>query len=294
MTHTDEELITVVIPLYNKADTICRALDSVQRQSYPAWEVVVVDDGSQDDGPHRVDEYGDSRVRMLRQPNAGVSAARNRGAQAARGAYVLYLDADDHLEPDCLAVLYGLIRTYGTRVAAANFFIDPGQGRPYPFSVYPHVGVLRSPFRAIYLMDVVLRSGSYLLQTEVARRYPFDEALWRYEDYAQQINMLRHETVAYSPVPVMTYRLDNLGLSVRDDRFDRDFLSVMPATAPGFWERMLYAYLLDEGTRFYPRRATELARTYSAYGKYVRLAHLLRPFFRWRHSWHKHVYFKKY
>lgn len=286
----NEELISVVIPLYNKESTIERTLDSLQAQTYTTWEALVVDDGSSDGGPARVERYVDERIRLLRKTNGGVSAARNFGVRHARGAYVLFLDADDCLFPVCLGELLALIREYGVGVAAANLRIDYGDGRSSVFSVYPHRGVVPCPVRALFLKEVVLRSGSFLLRTEVARRYPYDETLWRYEDYEQQLAMLRREPVAYSPVPVMTYMLDNPGLSVQDSRFDKDFTSRLPQQADSFWEGMLYGYLLDEGMRFYPRRAGWLATQYAAYRKYIRLGHILRPVFRWRHSWLKRRY----
>ena len=71
--------VTVVIPLYNKAETIVAAVESVRRQSFQDWLLIVVDDGSRDDGAARVEALGDPRVRVIRQPNAGVAAARNAG-----------------------------------------------------------------------------------------------------------------------------------------------------------------------------------------------------------------------
>ena len=92
--------ISVVIPLYNKQAYVERAVASVLQSGYPAHEVIVVDDGSTDEGPRRVSAMGDPRVRVIKQPNAGVSAARNRGISAATGDYVAFLDADDYWTPE--------------------------------------------------------------------------------------------------------------------------------------------------------------------------------------------------
>jgi len=91
-------LVSVVIPTYNYGHLLAAAVDSALAQTYPAVEVVVVDDGSTDDTPSRLAGYGD-RIRVIRQENQGLSAARNTGIRAARGEYVALLDSDDAFHP---------------------------------------------------------------------------------------------------------------------------------------------------------------------------------------------------
>lgn len=93
--------ISVVIAVYNGERTIARAVESVLGQTYPALQLVVVDDGSTDDTARVVRGYGE-RVRYIRQSNAGVSAARNAGASATSGEWLAFLDADDWYYPDRL------------------------------------------------------------------------------------------------------------------------------------------------------------------------------------------------
>lgn len=97
--------IGVVIPALNAGRFIGDALGSLRRQTHPAWQAVVVDDGSTDDTAALAAASGDPRVRVLRQDHAGVSAARNHGAAALAGDALLFLDADDWLAPDALARL---------------------------------------------------------------------------------------------------------------------------------------------------------------------------------------------
>lgn len=86
---------SVVIPLYNKGEYIRTTIESVLMQTYQELEVIVVDDGSSDDGPALVAAIEDPRVKLICQPNGGVSRARNQGIKAATGDIVTFLDADD-------------------------------------------------------------------------------------------------------------------------------------------------------------------------------------------------------
>lgn len=118
-------MISVIIPLYNKRDSIATALNSVLAQTYQDFEVVVVDDGSTDDGAAVVERYTDERIRLIHQANAGVSAARNRGIDEARGEYVAFLDADDEWMPEFLEEIVALMREYPEcRALATSYFFS--------------------------------------------------------------------------------------------------------------------------------------------------------------------------
>jgi len=92
---------SVIIPAYNAAATVSRAIDSVRAQSSPAHEIIVVDDGSSDETALVAGRYHDA-VKVIRQVNCGVAAARNAGARAASGDWLAFLDADDWYSPDRL------------------------------------------------------------------------------------------------------------------------------------------------------------------------------------------------
>lgn len=96
-------LVSVLVPAYNRADTIAETLDSLIQQSYPNLEIVVVDDGSTDATAQVAARYAD-RVRYVRQINGGLASARNRAQREARGKYLAWLDADDIAEPERIAL----------------------------------------------------------------------------------------------------------------------------------------------------------------------------------------------
>ena len=101
-------MISVVIALYNKERHIARAIQSVLGQTCGDFELVIVDDGSTDEGAKVVESFNDRRIRSIHQQNAGVSAARNRGVAEARADLIAFLDADDEWKPDYLEAIISL------------------------------------------------------------------------------------------------------------------------------------------------------------------------------------------
>ncbi len=132
--HTPVPAVSVLTPAFDVARFIGAALDSVLAQTTRDWEMVVVDDGSQDGTAAVVSSRRDPRIRLIRQENAGVSAARNRAIAAARGEAILFLDADDWLAPDALARLSAALHAAPEAVGAYGAFAfvaeDAGPGDP--------------------------------------------------------------------------------------------------------------------------------------------------------------------
>ncbi len=95
--------VSVIAALYNKGPYIAETLRSVLAQTLPDWELIVVENGSTDDGPAIVRQFTDPRIRLVASPKRGPGAARNFGLQHATGEWILFLDADDLIEPDYLA-----------------------------------------------------------------------------------------------------------------------------------------------------------------------------------------------
>lgn len=104
--------ISIIMPLHNKESSVLSSIASVQAQSFPYWELVVIDDGSTDTGPEKVAALNDERIRLIRQTNGGVSAARNRGIAEARCELLTFLDADDTWLPGFLQAIVALARDF--------------------------------------------------------------------------------------------------------------------------------------------------------------------------------------
>jgi len=105
-----QPLVSIVMPAYNSARHIGRAIESVLRQTYETWELIIVDDGSTDDTSDVVKGFADDRIEYVRTKNGGASAARNAGLDKARGEVVAFLDSDDVWYADKLAVQMATFR----------------------------------------------------------------------------------------------------------------------------------------------------------------------------------------
>ena len=121
--HRSTELISVIVPVYNAEEWVRDALASLQAQSYADFEAILVDDGSTDGSADICREYSekDSRFRLIRQPNAGVSAARNTGLDSARGEWTAFMDADDIMPPDALETMMTAAAKSGAGIVAGGY-----------------------------------------------------------------------------------------------------------------------------------------------------------------------------
>lgn len=116
--------ISVVIPTYNRARIVTKAIESVLAQTFPASEIIVVDDGCSDDTLEVLAAYGDG-IRIVSRPNTGISGARNDGVQAARCEWIAFLDDDDEYTPQRLQIAAeAIVKHPGAVVHASNISIS--------------------------------------------------------------------------------------------------------------------------------------------------------------------------
>jgi glycosyltransferase involved in cell wall biosynthesis len=112
-----DDVVSIVMPMYNMRRYVHEAIESVLRQDYPHFELVIVDDGSTDGGHEVVQRYSDPRIRLIRTDNRGLCAARNRGVDESRGKYITFLDSDDLLLPMSLSSRLTALLQSGAEVA---------------------------------------------------------------------------------------------------------------------------------------------------------------------------------
>ena len=132
-------MISVVVPVYNKANELPRCLDSIHRQSEGDFECILIDDGSTDGSSLLCDNYceKDSRFRVLHKDNGGLSAARNDGIRFSKGAYITLIDADDYVDEHYLRDLLYAVDLYKADIACMPLSIEKSTLVKASKSVYP-------------------------------------------------------------------------------------------------------------------------------------------------------------
>ncbi|MEW7981045.1 MAG: glycosyltransferase family A protein [Candidatus Sedimenticola endophacoides] len=190
--------VSVIVPTHNRATLLGRALRSVQAQSLPPLELIVVDDGS-NDGTEALVARDFPAARYIRQSNHGVSSARNRGIRAARGEWIALLDSDDEWLPGKLEAQLGQLRTGDCLIShTEEIWVRNGvrvnpmrKHRKYGGDIFPHCLPLCviSPSAALIHRDLFDRAGL------------FDEHLPACEDYDLWLRICAHHRVDFVKQP---------------------------------------------------------------------------------------------
>ena len=124
-------MISVIIPVYNVEKYLRRCLDSVIAQTYQNLEIICVDDGSIDDSGKICDQYAvrDARIKVIHQENQGLSAARNRGLDAAEGEYIAFVDSDDYILEDMYKKMLDKLLDYSVDLCVCQWQYEFSDGR---------------------------------------------------------------------------------------------------------------------------------------------------------------------
>jgi len=217
-------LISVIIPTYNRAGLLKRAVESVLEQSYDNFELLVVDDGSTDETADFVTGLDDPRLRYLRQPrNMGVAAARNRGMREARGSLIAFLDSDDAWTRAKLERQVELIRRRPAKVGLFYTGLTVGDddnsnsvwlptARGDVWQAMLHANVIHFATPSVVIRREVIETIGY-----------FDENLPANEDYGYWTRLSRFFEIDFVPAPLITVGSD------ADERRSLNFKSNMSA-----------------------------------------------------------------
>lgn len=131
-------LISIILPVYNMADKLPRCIDSLTAQTYPNLEFLFVDDGSTDNSAEVIAHYADSRFRIFRKKNGGVSSARNEGLRNMRGEYGAFVDPDDTVSPNYIQYLYDALMAYDTKLSCCRIRTIAEANADKPVTDDPH------------------------------------------------------------------------------------------------------------------------------------------------------------
>ncbi len=202
-------LVSVVITTYNYATYLPKAIDSVLRQTYQNVEVIVIDDGSTDGAEFVIPNI--ESVKYFYQQNRGISVARNNGIKKSKGAYIVFLDGDDWLEPDAIENnLSRLIQHPTVAFISGNYyFIRAETGSVEKINVTVNNNHYISLLRGNYIGMI----AAVLFQKWVLDKVQFDEDIKACEDYDLYLNIARQYPVVHHDKFIATYYFHKKGLS---------------------------------------------------------------------------------
>ena len=203
---------SIIIPTYNRAAFLPRAIESVLSQTYTDWELIIVDDGSTDNTKDVVAQYSDSRIRYIYQDNAERSAARNNGIAQANGDFVCFMDSDNYMKSDRLEKLSAFIAKerkiacYFTGIEYFNELSGCGNikdGHSYPF-----------PMDVNLLIRDIIATPQLCCATEILRKHQFNPALSIGEDMELLFRITDEFPLVYVPNQATVVEVEHEGRSV--------------------------------------------------------------------------------
>ena len=231
--------VSVIVPAYNQAGYLAKAIQSVLDQTWGNFELLVVDDGSTDGTREVPQAFQDERIHYIYQENRGLSAARNTGIIHSTGAYLSYLDADDQFLPEKLALLVNLLEEN------PHFGFAAGQAIPVDENNRPVGEIFDVPLPGEshnWLLGNPLHVGSTLIRRSWQENAGlFDETLRSYEDWDMWLRLARAGCpMTWLPQPVSIYRfhqhqMTRLGRQMTEATFavlDKHFAD---RTLPNSW-----------------------------------------------------------
>ena len=211
---SDMPVVSVIVPVYNAEQFLSQCIDSILCQSFNCFELLLIDDGSTDRSGHICDEYSekDNRVIVFHKDNAGVCSARNKGLEEARGKYIIFIDADDHVNTAYIEHLMSsdsdLVITGAQRFNTRNDSIAPLSTSSFSIEELPSHWNTKSGINLIYCLPFAKRFRSSIIQKNGIR---FDENLFYSEDMLFNMRYLIHSDSCFElPSLDYMYRIEDI------------------------------------------------------------------------------------
>ena len=250
--------ISVVIPLYNKADRIYHTVNSVLNQTFKDFELIIIDDGSTDKSIEIVQHIHDSRIRLIRKENGGPSSARNCGVREAKFDWIIFLDADDEMICDSLEHFVELVSANSNiNMFVSNFFLEK-DGKRSLYSYFHKNGIVSDNFRSWFFCTMMPCQGSTLYRKTILLENPYSEILRRYEDAEMLFSLMRTQLIYTSKKPVFIYKLDAATASKGRKNINEDYLGYLNLNNKSLWERVVLYDLYRQALRLYPKQVYDV------------------------------------
>ncbi len=215
--HLKMETVSVIIPTWNRASTIERAVKSALNQSYSVSEVLVCDDGSTDRTKEILQSIGDDRIKFIEGARAGRPAIpRNRGIAQAKGNWIAFLDSDDAWLPEKIAKQIAAAEKNNCKASCTNAFrVIPGKGRTGNYLSYPENIIT---FEKILVSNYVICSSALIHKSVIEKsgKFPESDLLKAIEDYALWLRVALQTDFAYVEECLVDYT-DDAENSIRAD-----------------------------------------------------------------------------
>jgi glycosyltransferase involved in cell wall biosynthesis len=255
--------VSVIMPCYNAARFLSSSVGSVLAQTFTDWELVAVDDGSTDETAAVLESFGDGRIRIIRQANAGVTRARNAGIRAARGHFLAFLDADDTWHPEFLQRMLTAVEQRGEPAIAycgwQNLGLEGGRGMPFVPPDYENerktltlLEGCRWPIHAALLPTGLVRQAGGFDETQ---RVAEDFDLWLRTATTVPLVRVPDVLAYYHHHGIAQLTLDQARLALYQVRAQQKYLATHPETARVLgWagrRRLIWEPLLRKGYAAY-------------------------------------------
>lgn len=204
-------MISIIVPVYNVEKYLNQCVQSILGQTYQDFELLLVDDGSSDNSGQMCDDYAerDSRVKVIHKENGGLSDARNKGTELARGEYITYVDSDDYVREDYLETLRSLMDRSNADIAVTGIekFYDGDALTSEPRDGERRVmSGIEALFNVLYQKDMDTSACAMLLKTDIAYKNPFPVRKYHEDDFTTYKYYLSAKRVAVSNQKQYYYR----------------------------------------------------------------------------------------